>query len=234
MLTFDVDWSPDWMLIELHEILKAKNIKSTWFFTHTSPVIEVIAKSELVEVGIHPNFLPNSTHGTSVEQVMTHMKEQFPQAEVMRTHGLYTSSRLLRDVCEKYDIKFDSSIFLRNAPVGVYQQWFDEKYIYRIPFGWADDIFISEVLNSKVGKFTNPSKLDIVYDFHPFHIFLNTSTLKQYELCKNRRPISQWNRDFVLEYRSTGSGIRQSFDSIIEYVSDSGRSDFLTAAKYAG
>ena len=61
LLTFDTDWAPDYTIDYVSEKLEKAKIKSTWFITHDSPAIQRLVNNPLFEVGIHPNFLSNST-----------------------------------------------------------------------------------------------------------------------------------------------------------------------------
>lgn len=40
VLTFDLDWAPDWIIEEVVSILIDNCVKSTWFVTHASPAID--------------------------------------------------------------------------------------------------------------------------------------------------------------------------------------------------
>ena len=57
-LTFDIDWAEDKMMEPILEELLKRRMKSTWFVTHDTPLLQVFRKhSDLVDLGIHPNFL---------------------------------------------------------------------------------------------------------------------------------------------------------------------------------
>ncbi|HEY8645027.1 MAG TPA: hypothetical protein VIL77_04030 [Gaiellaceae bacterium] len=63
-LTLDVDWCPDSAIDDVAELLIERDVPATWLVTHTSPAIDRLRlRADLFELGIHPNFLPGSTHG---------------------------------------------------------------------------------------------------------------------------------------------------------------------------
>ena len=71
IITVDIDWAPDFVMDELLETLISAAVKSTWFITHRSPLLEKLREQKsLVELGIHPNFLPQSTQGKSTDEVI--------------------------------------------------------------------------------------------------------------------------------------------------------------------
>ena len=64
VLTLDTDWAPDFVIDFVAKQLVAYQVRATWFVTHASPAVERLSQhSDLFELGIHPNFLPGSTHG---------------------------------------------------------------------------------------------------------------------------------------------------------------------------
>jgi hypothetical protein len=68
LLTLDIDWAPDAAIDFVAEILVSRGVKATWFVTHDSPGVRRLrARPDLFELGIHPNFLPGSSHGRSGE-----------------------------------------------------------------------------------------------------------------------------------------------------------------------
>ena len=58
------------------------------FATHKSTLIDSLAASGAVEVGLHPNFLPGSTHGRDLKSVIAHVCELYPRARCFRSHSL--------------------------------------------------------------------------------------------------------------------------------------------------
>lgn len=112
-ITLDIDWSPDFIMTEIEEILIKKKVKATWFVTHASSAIKQLENySDLFELGIHPNFYEGSTHRKTSQQVFEYVFQLVPQGVTMRTHGLFQSSRLMQIAHETFGVKNDVSIFL--------------------------------------------------------------------------------------------------------------------------
>ena len=41
-ITFDVEWSPDWSIIECADLLEKYNVKGTFFMTHKTKIIDYL------------------------------------------------------------------------------------------------------------------------------------------------------------------------------------------------
>ena len=76
IITFDIDWAPDFMIQNIMDQLEAAGVKSTWFITNDTPALERMRQfPDLYELGIHPNFLPGSSHGSSVDEVLNNLMD---------------------------------------------------------------------------------------------------------------------------------------------------------------
>src|SRR5579871_657958 len=142
LITFDIDWSPDWMIDEVSELLATSGVKSTWFVTHASPGIERIRQcTDFFELGIHPNCLPGTQHGSGDREVLKHVKEIVPEAVSMRSHGLYQTSAFLLAAARDFGIRVESNCLFPGASgLAVTDLRVDDVVIRRVPFYWADDL----------------------------------------------------------------------------------------------
>src|SRR5437588_10311456 len=99
ILTFDVDWAPDYMIDFVAERLLKDRMRPTWSVTHESPAIERLrSNSDIFELGVHPNFLPGSSHGGNTHDVLRSCMAMVPEAQSFRTHSLVQSTPLLCEV----------------------------------------------------------------------------------------------------------------------------------------
>ena len=182
ILTFDIDWAPDYIINDISDRLKKLKIKSTWFVTHDSPAIQKLKKNSLIELGIHPNFFSNSTQGKNIDEILRNLKKIVPNAKSIRTHGLLQSSEILLKF-QKYGIKNDVSILLENQPfLGIHYS----KYlkIKRFPYYWEDDVEIKNKIDfndSEKHMYIQGLK---IFNFHPIHIFLNSASMTNYNKMK--------------------------------------------------
>jgi len=200
-ITIDTDWASDEILEYTAKKFIDAQIKSTWFITHSSPFISKILKqTEFFEIGLHPNFLPESTHGKSIPDVLKYLLQIHPQAQIMRTHSLYQSTHLFQNIVEQFpQIKLDVSLFLPyQKDIKVHKLYLSlthpHRFIYRIPFIWEDDFEMLDPKSNFNFNLNNFSKNRInIFNLHPIHIALNSSEMKTYQNLKqsyNIRKIS--------------------------------------------
>lgn len=186
-ITLDIDWAPDFAIDFTADILIDRGVPATWFVTHWSAAVERLRDhQELFELGIHPNLLAGSSHGSSEEEVLDHCLELVPDAVSVRTHGLAQSSAWLTRLITQTNILADVSLFVPGAPfLQPVQHWWERQSILRLPFFWEDDC----EMEKPVPAWNLPELLDVspgmkILNFHPIHVFLNTSDRAVYEEAK--------------------------------------------------
>ena len=219
IITLDCDWAPDFILENVAKILQKYNVKSTWFITNDSPIIEQIKKSNLFELGIHPNFNINSTQGKNPDDVLNNLTSLIPNATSIRTHSLFQSSNILEKF-QNYGLKNDSSIFLPNTPeiIPHYLKYFN---LMRFPYYWEDDHqMLINSSNWSINDFDFTFNGLKIFNFHPIHIYLNSMDYRKYESLKNKynlQSITEENIKDFIEYDSIGSGT--FFSDLIKSIS---------------
>jgi hypothetical protein len=227
-LTFDVDWAPDFAIDFVARQLVNRQVRATWFVTHNSPAIERLRRyPELFELGIHPNFLPGSTHGASASEVLDHCMRLVPDAFSMRTHCLFQSTPLLCEVLTQTPIRVDASLYLphaRGLSANEYQ-WRGETLL-RVPHFWEDDF---EIERASPCWSLEPLLADNdglkVFDFHPIHTFLNSSSMDAYQQLKqSAAKLSDVAEDQAAALAQTGAGAQTLFLELTQHLSQSGES----------
>ena len=217
ILTFDIDWAPDYIINDISNRLKKLKIKSTWFVTHDSSAIQKLKKNSLIELGIHPNFFSNSTQGKNIDEILRNLKKIVPNAKSIRTHGLLQSTEILSKF-QKYGIKNDVSILLENQPfLGIhYSKYFKIK---RFPYYWEDDVEIKNKIDfndSENHMYIQGLK---IFNFHPIHIFLNSASMTNYNKLKiNGYP--KIKESEILKFKNKKKGINTFFDNFINGLTD--------------
>jgi hypothetical protein len=62
-LTSDLDWASEYCIEHFLDIAERFSVTPTLFVTHASVAAFQAARDARAELGIHPNFLPGSSHG---------------------------------------------------------------------------------------------------------------------------------------------------------------------------
>lgn len=222
VITFDIDWAPTWMIDWVAGILIEKAVKATWFVTHPSPAIERLKeRSDLFELGIHPNFLPGSTQGNTPENILDYCLSIVPDAISVRTHALVQSSPILSLIRNK-GLLIDVSILLPDAlfiqPVFTYVIG---GTLCRIPFFWEDDHEFQKEKPSWafLGGYDQSDGGIKIYNFHPVHIYLNSPNMKPYGEFKcslGNRPLCETTKTEIENFIHQGNGTRRFFKELVE------------------
>lgn len=217
-ITFDVEWAPDWIVGSLAEVLSAKRVSATWFATHASPLLTDIGSDSLFEVGLHPNFLPNSTQGENSIQVMTAMLEWFPHAKSVRTHSLFQSERLLQSFAQDYGMAIDCSILLPRCDAVVPHTiaWPDvEETLIRVPHVFQDNVHMAFKRNWTLTD-TMPAGQGLkVFDFHPLHILLNSRDMTSFRQLAHQKRFEDIQPSDLDGLINKDTGSRDLFDELV-------------------
>lgn len=189
VITIDIDWAPDFAIERAATQLADANVRATWFVTHSSPAIDRLkTRPDIFELGIHPNFLPGSSHGSTQAEVLRHCLELVPGARSVRTHSLVQSSRLLAEFTHYPSLEIDASGFLPHAnPAPETEFWWEGRCIRRIPHVWEDDL---EAMRPspiwRLGPIASHRTSPFVLAFHPIYLFLNDASPAVYAEIKQR------------------------------------------------
>jgi hypothetical protein len=224
-LTLDVDWAPDWCINLCVELLLEHNVPATFFVTHHTPVLQQLRANPLFELGIHPNFLAGSSHGSDPRGILQYSLELIPEARAMRTHALVQSTHLLNLVADSFpQIDTDVSLLLTFHPPGLQPTdvYFgkSKRRITRLPYFWEDDVY-GEV----PGADWSASPPDVVhpglhiFDFHPTYVALNITTMDSYHLLKRKlgaRPLFSATPQEFRPYTNEGFGCRTYLENLLK------------------
>ena len=228
VLTIDIDWAPDFTIDFVAEQLISRQIRATWFVTHVSPAIARLKQyPDLFELGIHPNFLSGSTHGNTPDAVLHHCMTLVPEASSVRTHMLFQSTLLLRQILAQSTITTDVSLFLPGTPHIRPVEWVCRRRILlRIPYFWADDFEMERNIPCwRLASHLGVGKGLKVFAFHPIHVYLNCADTEIYQTLKHRVPgISEASPDALNPYVQTGEGTYALLKEVIAYLAAHGRS----------
>lgn len=135
--TMDLEWAPEWAIREVFGIAYGHGIPLVPFVTHRSEFIAKQLGRTLSDVGVHPNFLPGSTHGTNVDDVLATMARLAPGARSFRAHCFYDDTRTLRKLAER-GFTHDSNALAFLQPMLVPMRTVTS--ILRFPVFWEDDV----------------------------------------------------------------------------------------------
>lgn len=234
VVTFDIDWAPDWAIALCHELCRSAGVPATFYATHKCDALDDLWADPTVEVGIHPNFLVGSSHGEDTLSVLDYCLRLVPDAASMRTHGLHQSTLTFSAVMDHCpSIIADASLFLPGHP-GLQATLLHlgrSRPLVRLPYWWEDDI---AACTPGCDWTPPPSNGELrIYDFHPIHVALNMRSLDSYRDLKQQMGKPLWlasERD-IAPFANVGS--RGTKDFLKDLLAGSDTDGFSRIVDYA-
>jgi len=202
-LTFDIDWAPDWAIKECADLCVHYSVPATFYATHASGFLEDLKSDNRFEVGIHPNFFPNSSQGKTTEEILDFCMTLAPSAQSMRTHGLMQWTLLFNTIVQQYpSIKKDISLYIPGPSIKPFDYFTSPALpsITRLSYGWEDDTI---ALNPEPNWSAPAIKKNeaYVFDFHPILIALNDPTLSDYrKICQIEHRLYDLKQEQAVPY----------------------------------
>lgn len=210
-LTFDVDFVTDVILEDTLTLLSDFDVRSTFFLTGPTSLLEGVRHNRNIDLGIHPNFNPLLQGGNEksggAKAIVKRLLQIVPEALSVRSHSLAQSSRVHHLFAEA-GLTHDLNTFVPAGSGNVVAPWTDWNGLVRVPFQWEDDHFCLSTESAT----PEPSPIELVQkqsgfsviNFHPIHVYLNTESLKRYEATRSIHQDAERLKDF----RFKGYGTR--------------------------
>ena len=224
IVTVDLDWAPEVAIEETLDFLKGKNIFPTIFTTHKSAIVE--ANFNELEVGLHPYFGKDSSHGDSISEIVKHVMDLPHNLPAFRCHRfavcneskqamLNAGMRLSSNTCTDLEIvtPFKDRFGLIEAPIFLE----DGGYLWR-----EHPLEITARLRDAI---IGPGIKIIL--IHPMHFAINTPYFKYMYDIKQSVSRQEWNsmsKSTIDKIRWRGPGIR---DFLIELLAISNNTSTL-------
>ncbi len=224
IVTVDLDWACEPAIEETLDFLSEKNIIPTVFITHRSARVE--AYMNVLEVGLHPYFGTDSSHGSSIQEVIRYVQALPHNLPAFRCHRFLScnASReamvaagflISSNVCTDLEIvtPFKDRFGLLEIPIFLE----DGGYLWR-----NHPLEVTPHLNQQLSS--EGTKVIII---HPMHFSLNTPYFKyMYDIKKSisRNAWKNMNQKTLNKFRWKGRGIR---DFLIELLETSPKTSFL-------
>jgi 2-polyprenyl-3-methyl-5-hydroxy-6-metoxy-1,4-benzoquinol methylase len=205
--TSDMDWADDEAISLSYSILDDFEVPLTPFITNRSQYIEKRFAGRMDRVGVHPNFLPGSTHGSTTAEVCQHVRLLNPEAKFYRSHGFYNTFQVAQSF-KAMGYQFDSNMSL--APQADLRPLENSSGLVSYPVFFGDGLWLAGAEMSAVMPLLSTPGLKI-FNFHPIHVTLNTPNADRYKKYKSSG--RSW-REFVHD----GSGVRTRLIELLSSI----------------
>lgn len=229
-LTCDTDWASDFALQRFMDVAGEFGIVPTVFATHRSPLLEAAEAKGAIEIGIHPNFLPDSSHGSTIAEVLDHVCGLFPQARASRSHYFRDDSLLTQELVRR-GFTHDSNLCLYLQPHLMPLQ--HHSGLLRFPVFWEDDVHFRNTggdwrLDRYLARFTSPGLK--VLNVHPFLLAANVPNLAGYQQVRSY--IATLSAENVGAARYSGEGVDTFVRELLTALVGSGERFVTLSALY--
>ncbi len=231
IVTVDLDWACEYAIEETVEFLKNQNISPTIFTTHHSPYIE--ENLDKMEVGLHPFFNPESSHGSTISETVKYVMDLPHNLPAFRCHrfascnaskqamseaGMLISS----NVCTDLEIisPFRDRFGFLEAPIFLE----DGGYLWR-EHPLKIDADLQERILAKGKK---------VILIHPMHFSINTPHFSYMSTIKKSISRDKWKnmtQSTLSAYRWKGYGIRDFLIELLQLTPKTSTLGSLIAAR---
>lgn len=207
-ITLDVDWAPDGVIEPVLRQMRDAGVKATFFATHASPLLSSLDDPD-IEIGLHPNFL--NCNGDYDAPIRT-LKSVYPRARGGRSHALFVSSHILR-LYKEHGLSYESNNFMPMHS-HLHPMMRFERFV-SIPFYWSDD-------RLEVYSWFAVEKLRLeepglkVLNFHPIHVFMNTTGDAHYATWKQHYQEPETLRAFI----GAGEGVGSLFTAVLRRIAE--------------
>jgi hypothetical protein len=212
-LTADQDWAPEWSIEIFLGELRRLHIPLHVFRTNPSDALDRAVQAAEAEQGWHPNFLPNSSHGDSIAEVIRYCHSNFPGASTVRSHCFAEDSFSWREL--------RSNGIVADSQLGTLFQGYLLPVVHwtgiiRLPVYFEDDIFFENStldLDAILPTLFTPGLK--ILNFHPTFVGCNTPSRTYHESHKARIFSAD---STVTELRWEGRGTLNVFRELIERI----------------
>jgi ubiquinone/menaquinone biosynthesis C-methylase UbiE len=218
-ITSDTDWASDYAITDLVHSLAAFSVKPTVFATHKTDVLDQLVNDERIDIGLHPNFLPGSSHGSTTPEVIEYVCSMYPQARTYRSHSFFSNSHISAEMWRR-GFRYDSNLCLYMQPNLIPLR--EATGIVCFPVFWEDDVHWANAereemwdVDKHLPFFLSPGLK--ILDVHPIHFALNVPNQEYYDEV---RPHIQTVNDQSLRFK--GDGVRTFVMRLIETLSKQG------------
>ncbi|HET6991938.1 MAG TPA: hypothetical protein VFJ43_11470 [Bacteroidia bacterium] len=229
-VTVDLDWACEPAIEYTLGYLDRNKIPYTVFTTHNSKAVE--KRLNNIEVGLHPFFHPDSSHGAGINDVVNHITSLNYNLKAYRCHRFSVSNEI-KDVMKKAGMLISSNVC---TDISIVKPFYDRFQVLEVPVFLEDGSYL---LNEHPLIPTDRIKLKLIQEglkvivIHPMHFAINTPEWDYMLDIKQKHTWEEWNaiaEENLDKLKSNKLGIRNFLENLFEHI-DKSKLDYVTIGK---
>lgn len=220
-VTLDVDWASEDVLRDAQRLVEAYDITPTYFLTHPSDFLDGLLERGEIEAGLHPNFLPHSSHGEGFDQVLAYCLRLMEHPRCFRSHRYFDVTDITHALAEA-GLEYEGNVCtLLQQGIAPFRH---ESGLVRFPTFFEDGTYLAtgrELAFGPVSRsmFEQPG-LKIIA-LHPLDMALNTPELGYARAVKDRlsrEAMTNMSAADLAEIKNPRRGVRDYVSDLLEWV----------------
>jgi hypothetical protein len=215
VLTSDQDWAPEWACEQFLMRVKVHNIPLHVFRTSPSPALDAAAAAGEITQGWHPNFLPGSSHGEHITQVVDYCQTNFPGVRTVRSHCYAEDSFRWQALADAGIVADSQIVTLFQSYIAPLVHW---TGILRFPVFFEDDTFFEWLPNDLPIERIEPTLFSPglkILNFHATFVACNTPSRSHYDATRGNIFHTPSPRPgVVFQSRGTVNVMEEIFDRV--------------------
>lgn len=230
-VTIDLDWACEVAIEETLDAFRELGVPVTVFATHRSPRVE--AAMDEIEVGVHPYFASDSSHGATIDEVVGRVLDLPHNLAAFRCHR-FASCNGSREALARAGFRISSNVC---TDLEVLPPFADRYGCVEVPIFMEDGGFLFRghplAIGGNLARGLEQTGTKVIV-VHPMHFALNTPHFDYMASIKRRTTRERWRaftrRDLdALRWRSRG--IR---DLVLRVVSAASAYTTIGAVRHQG
>ncbi len=216
--TSDIDWASEAVIEQEFRQLPLDLLKLTVFVTHKSAIIEQAFLSGQIKRGIHPNFLPGSSHGNTFREVIETCLTFAPEATCTRSHRAFAVTDTEHLLHNEFHFKCCSNTITTLTPK-ITPYWLESKLL-QVPVFFEDGSFLYNKLGLSIQpyrKFFTAPGLKVI-SFHPVNMAFNTPEIAWMRQIKDSLTREEFNHIDVEMIEQRRNRERGAFNLVTEII----------------
>lgn len=221
-LTADVDWASEAALQIFFDEILTFGFKPTIFVTNESREVDRQFHLGKIDRGLHPNFLPGSSQGATLREVLDTVRAYAPETRCFRAHRGYDSTDSTH-LTASYGIEYDSNaITLMQTNI---RPILLESGLVRFPVFLEDGTHLFHKLELDFNKYRQRLSTPgiKVLSVHPMNWVVNPPTIKYMRAIKDslsREEYNQMTLETIETCRNKDFGIKDFMSEALHFASN--------------